>query len=158
MKLRHDFVTNSSSTSYICEICNESKGCYNNSPFELGMVDCGNHIVCVDHIEEHFNLDFIKQEIIRDFEESTKSKISDKLRQKIESCSNLEEILDIYDLEIEYIPASICPICTFKEISNFDLESYKNYLLGKSNKELKEEIKSKYSSFGEFIKEVYKKV
>jgi len=50
MKIRSGFVANSSSSSFICEICAHAETGYDQSPNELGFVECENgHIFCDEH-------------------------------------------------------------------------------------------------------------
>lgn len=150
MKVRVDFVTNSSSSSFICDICNHEESGFN-SHFDLGFAECyNNHWICFDCIEKDYPLDFIKQEIIKDLN------LSDKLKKKVESCESLQDIVYIDELNLEYIPTSICSICNFKKIATYDLERYKNYLLGKSNEDLRKEIKDKFNSFNDFVSTIRK--
>jgi hypothetical protein len=51
MKIRKGFVSNSSSSSFICEICAHTETGYDQSPTELGFVQCVNeHIFCEEHL------------------------------------------------------------------------------------------------------------
>lgn len=54
MKIRNGFVSNSSSSSFICEICNHTESGYDQSLSELGFVECVNeHIFCEEHLLEY---------------------------------------------------------------------------------------------------------
>ena len=49
MKIRNGFVSNSSSSSFTCEICGNSESGFDASPYDLGFVVCINdHIICED--------------------------------------------------------------------------------------------------------------
>ena len=50
MKIRKGFVTNSSSSSYVCEICHYADSTYDGGPEDVGMCECTNgHIICQEH-------------------------------------------------------------------------------------------------------------
>ena len=51
MKIRSGFVSNSSSSSFTCEVCGNTDAGYDVSMGELGFVGCENdHTFCEDHI------------------------------------------------------------------------------------------------------------
>ena len=61
MKYRKDFVTNSSSSSFVCEICGRSESGYDMSLEDAGMYECVNgHVFCQDEAMT----DFTRQEKI----------------------------------------------------------------------------------------------
>ena len=52
MKIRIGFISNSSSTSYVCEICYLAESAWDSCSLEeLGFCECTNgHIICLDHM------------------------------------------------------------------------------------------------------------
>ena len=51
MKIRNGFVSNSSSSSFVCEICYLADSVYDGGIGEIGMCECTNgHIMCLDHL------------------------------------------------------------------------------------------------------------
>lgn len=51
MKIRIGFVSNSSSSSFICEICNHTETVYDSSYREAGFAQCINeHVFCEEHL------------------------------------------------------------------------------------------------------------
>lgn len=51
MKYRKSFVTNSSSSSFICEVCGEVESGYDMDYEEAGMVECEHgHMFCKSHL------------------------------------------------------------------------------------------------------------
>lgn len=58
MKIRAGFVSNSSSSSFICEICYETGVLYDSSLEEIGFCQCENyHIMCINHTKENIEKD-----------------------------------------------------------------------------------------------------
>jgi hypothetical protein len=67
MKYRKDFVTNSSSSSYVCEICGNENSGFDCSCEELGFAVCEHeHTFCIDHIldygDEEIDLWYVPEE------------------------------------------------------------------------------------------------
>lgn len=133
MKVRKDFVTNSSSSSYICEICGRNESGFNMSLSDCEMMECQNgHIFCCDEA-----LPFpSKEEMVKVIMENewNKRKVynygtgyttnvytEDDLLKKSEDTL----FFDFYNEEGHYnVPESVCPICQFIEYSEYDLSAY----------------------------------
>ena len=119
MKFRKDFVTNSSSSSFVCEICGYSTGGWDMSLSEADMMECVNgHIFCSEHALERPN----KKEMIKLIMENEYNSLTE------EDLMNMEEDILFEDYLSEggcyEIPECVCPICQFVEYSEEDLSAY----------------------------------
>ena len=154
MKTRTGFVSNSSSSSFICDVCGEEACGRDICLSDCEMSQCVNgHMFCDDHMIgniESITLDEKKQSYINDY------------------CSQKDKIMKMPDAEFEEIweedgeyllrngvPERFCPCCQFKSVSNSDMIAY---LLKKVEmdakgfaKKLKDEFGT-YEKFSEFVK------
>ena len=119
MKYRKDFVTNSSSSSYICEICGASECGMDLGLSDADMCECVNgHIFCTEHLlDKPSKEDMIKDILTRDDVEYSREELEDMDANSL--YSNVFTSHDHYD-----IPEFICPICQFVEYSKSDLSAY----------------------------------
>jgi hypothetical protein len=94
MKLRYGFVSNSSTTSFTCEICGRTESYYDSaSHTDFGFVICENeHNIC-------------EEEVIGEID------LTDEQLEELEQNG--------YD-----IPSANCPICQFQVISNPNIKRY----------------------------------
>lgn len=126
MKFRLDYVTNSSSSSYVCEICGRSESGWDLSLSECEMVECVNgHIFCEDEIFSIPKEELIK--IILEFEVEN-ARWCDELHtsedlEKMTDNDLLYVYFDVDDARYE-MPEECCPICQFIEYSENDLSAY----------------------------------
>lgn len=170
MKFRLDFVTNSSSSSYVCDICGENVSGMDMSISEAEMYQCINgHTFCESHIIKTFtSVELCKAILNNRIEKAEKEKKTDKPNtyvvqngedaikelKRIEELSE-EDIEDDGDCEDEIcdsryeLPYQFCPLCNFDEL---DKQMVLKYLITKSNlseEVLKNELKNRFKSFGE---------
>lgn len=161
MKIRSNYVSNSSSSSFICGVCNRQESGYDASPSDFGFVYCVNdHCFCEEHqllfipdskwLKNYFNLFSWKEgNIINKF---LKHEFTNE--DEFKNYEDYKEIMDIYhECKMNNgVPEEECPICSLNVILDEDMS---NYLMKKHHhkyKELADEIKNKFNSYKEFKK------
>lgn len=147
MKFRKDFVTNSSSSSYVCEICGRSESGWDISLDEADMMRCVNdHVFCRhEALEWPSKKDMIKTILENEYNKNCWDGRTHSYRDYSE-----KELLDM-DKEILFtqfvsedyysVPESMCPICQFIEYSEYDLSAYLLKTYGVSREEVFAEVK-----------------
>jgi len=166
MKRRKTFVSNSSSSSYVCEVCGHHDSGMDACPTDLGMVECSNgHVICDGHVLD------VKVDIKEQVREELKSTVNksqeslikypndaDYIRWFEQNTSKLKEfekwdedqIKDYIEDYIEYEISSLqCPICQLTEISPNTLNQYIIKKFNINKKDIEQEMKDKFNTIYE---------
>lgn len=146
MKFRKDFVTNSSSSSYVCEICGRTESGWDIGLSECDMMECVNgHVFCCDEALEMPD----KKEMIKVIFENEWNKevyygggYKDYTEEELQKLDE-DELFETFCSEDGYydVPEFLCPICQFIEYSEFDLSKYLLKEYGVSRDEVFAEVK-----------------
>lgn len=147
MKFRKDFVTNSSSSSYVCEICGRSESGWDLGLSECEMMECVNgHIFCCDEaLEKPTKEEMMKMILENGWTNRWDSGIQDYRDYTEEEISAMDEdiIFEEWVTDGGYydVPECMCPICQFIEYSEYDLSAYLLKEYGVSRDEVFAEVK-----------------
>lgn len=151
MKIRNGFVSNSSSSSFICQVCGNETSGMDMSLSDAEMFQCvNNHTVCRDHLEGG-SLPYLDD--VETIEELKALIAEEKLPELTDE--ELVKVLDSKeDVSSGYeVPASWCPVCNFKHMTEEDAQMY--LITVKPESEYLTEWKEKfgtYEKFNEFLK------
>lgn len=141
MKYKKCHVTNSSSSSFVCDICGRVESGWDLCLGDAEMYECVNgHTFCCDEA-----LEVSKEDLIKIMLEEGWNKTYDGDVISEEELNNMEwEGLMEYcsDGGYYYVPEEFCPICNFIEYSESDLSKYLLKKYGISRDEVFAEIKT----------------
>lgn len=163
MKIRNGFVSNSSSSSFICDVCGQDASGYDMGLSEAEMYQCANsHVFCEEHAlncddEKEFVINLITDSII-----IAKNSDNDYYKERINEYEELlleinnnedndfDQIKEDFDFRDSF-PTKYCPICQMEHVTDDDMVKF---LLTKHNLTMdgvKSEIKDKFKSYKEFM-------
>jgi len=126
MKIRKGFISNSSSTSFICEVCGETVSGMDMGLEDAEMYECENgHTFCKDHAVDGEELD-----------------------AKLTKMAGSDE--DTYYDSIHSVPAKYCPCCTFDAVGCYDLTDYLLKKVGMDKEAVSKELREMFPNFGAF--------
>ena len=157
MKFRKDFVTNSSSSSFICEICGRVESVWDMGLSEVGMYECVNgHTFCEDEaLDIPDKKELIKMILENEWNtDKWDSNIREYRDYMEEELNELEEDDLFYNFcsESYYgVPECVCPICNFIEYSEYDLSAY----LLKEYRISRDEVFAEVKKFNKRRKKLY---
>jgi hypothetical protein len=179
MKIRKGFVTNSSSSSYICDYCNRAEVGYDLAIEDADMYECENgHVLCRYHFNEEFDKNDVYKAVKRRFIDEIYSRSAiygtirkanvraraPKIRNLLKGLRELEETMrkngDILEFAEDWInfsyelPYELCPVCSFKILTNTDGYKYLLKITGMTERELLNKISEEHDSYDDFRKSI----
>lgn len=180
MKIRNGFVSNSSSSSFICEITNRIETGYDMSLEDAGMYNC----VCGHTFDEEYLIDpdaeakkeyilsehldkinYYKNRLENVNDVFLLEEFNEKLNKEILILADLEkemETLNEREIDIMYLdsigedsryecPTCCCPICTLDEILDDTYIQYIEKKFSLNRSEIRREIRTKFKDLYELI-------
>lgn len=165
MKFRKGFVSNSSSSSFVCDLCGSSESGWDMSLSEAGMFECENgHLLCNEH----------KLKVKEDERELTRDeKIAELIEYQSFDKKEQEDLLEDSDEVIEQLyedmlcdkendadrctNAKYCPICQLEELDDNTLVLFLLKEKGTTKKKFVKDLKEKYGTLQEAERVLNKK-
>ena len=135
MKIRIGFVSNSSSSSFVCDICAETFNGYDGDYGDTKELCCiGGHSFCDEHLKDEDIKSYIKDRLkVSDLDKEEKDMLIEADKE-----DDLGILFDYCGCEL---PSELCPICNFKVLSDSDVVDYLNKTSGITRSEVFDSIK-----------------
>lgn len=152
MKYRKDFVTNSSSSSFVCDVCGYECSGMDMGLSDAGMYQCVNgHTFCEDESikmnKEEMIAEILKMEFYDHYDETNKRHVyTKKTKEEVESM-NEDEMDDILFDDRGAVPECVCPICQFKEGTYDDIAKYLMKKHGTNYRDVLVEMKHAFGTY-----------
>lgn len=159
MKIRSGFVSNSSSSSFTCDVCGRTESGYDIGLSEFEMMECENgHVFCCcEALKQPSDMttDEKRNYLISSEESCTWRKPEDVKNEvnKILGWTD-EEVIDNFDdseASRGYeVPKEICPICQMKETKDSEAFDYLMKIDYITRKALDEKIRNQFPTYNDF--------
>jgi hypothetical protein len=157
MKIRKGFVSNSSSSSFTCQLCDETwtgwDGDYGDDTRQMSCLN--GHSFCNHCVSENLTVENLQKEIIESMDKEDQAKYSNNLEALQEFVNDgygsIKEYLNDYDMSWS-LPESFCPICRFEQLTSRDGLRYLIWKHQVSEKDILEDIKEHFDTYKRFDK------
>lgn len=169
MKRRTSFITNSSSSSFVCEVCGHTEGGFDVCASDVGFTQCEQgHEFCEHHkLDTEITIEQLKvrlQELIDDELKYAKEntgrwaeRCAERAKEYQETLSQVEqmepeEIREEYLKLFDELPPEFCPICSLSTIRDADILMYIAKKTGVKTSEVEHEIQQQFGTLDELKK------
>ena len=162
MKIRKGFVSNSSSSSFICDVCGNVESGYDASASEVGFANCENgHTFCEEHIIRELTDDQVRGLVKRiiengdagtgeDFADLTEAEQLEEIRGVLADAYMNTNSFGDYGFDGE-LPAECCPICSMQILPDSDVLTYILKSNASTREAMYEKIRAEFGSIDKFI-------
>lgn len=171
MKIRNGFVSNSSSSSFICDVCGHSTSGWDMSTEEAGMYECINgHTFCEDHLVSEIvatkeevieQLDTLIKDYQKQLEEGrvyswTQSSLDKyiKWREDILNSEDESTIEDYADklgfFDRSEVLEKYCPVCSMDVVTDGEMLKYLLKTANTTSTEVQKQIQERFKTYSEF--------
>ena len=149
MKVRHGFVSNSSSSSFQCVVCGTVESGYDAGLSDVGMLRCENgHTFCEDHVKTNIVELTVQQKRQKLLEEGWIES------EELESAEDyqIEEWYDEFFEEGSEVSTDSCPICSMSAADPEDILKYMFITHNTSQEKVLMEIRANFKTYADFAK------
>lgn len=164
MKTRTHFVSNSSSSSFVCNVCKHNVSGWDMCLSDSGMMMCEQgHTICTDHLDS--NITEPSEELklavcMSDIKASSSFKNEDQRSEEIKIISEDEDYLSDYYNELvgdKGFSSVGCPVCQFDSLYEHDVFVYLMNTLHLTKDDLAQQLKVKFTTYSNFKNSLHEK-
>lgn len=159
MKTRRGFVSNSSSSSFVCDVCGEDASGMDMGLSGAEMFECVvGHVVCDSHaVDTQADFDDLS------FEEKRKYCLAradgESTKETIKNAEHEEELDDVYSDEIQCeerydTPAENCPCCTLSKPTDLQVIEFLLSEVKSTREKVVEQMQKRFKNYAEMEKEL----
>ena len=157
MKIRKGFVSNSSSSSFICEVCGNVESGYDASYDDMDFAQCENgHDFCRDHImpmtEEKAAAILAKVKANPRYTDNDFEEDEDELEELLSVNLRYFTSNSLSDFGYDELPEELCPICALEALSDSDILDYILKEHGSTREFVIEKARKEFGNYENFSK------
>ncbi len=150
MKIRSGFVSNSSSSSFTCDICKKTVVLYDGEGSEDYLTCEEGHEVCACHVKNKATAKQMREALGKYANENYEGEELTNELKEIEGYDS-DELSDyFYESFGGDLPSVDCPLCQFKTLTDDDLVDYLLMSLNTTKKEALKDATTRFKNYDEF--------